>query len=79
MPTKYVRKRIDLSHRKATDNFGVDKMTLLRCMKKKQADPDWAVGYALTSLRRRIILADMEKDLTSHISCLADMYYSLSL
>jgi len=53
-------------------------VTLLRYM-KKQADPDCAVGYASTSLRLRIIPADMEKDLASHISCLADMYYGLPL
>jgi len=71
-------RRINISHQKAADNFGVDKMTLLDYM-KKQADPDCAVGYASNSLRHRIIPADMEKDLACHISCLADMYCSLSL
>jgi len=68
-----------LSYRKAAGNFGVDKMTLLRFMKKKQADSDCAVGYAPTSLRHRIIPVYMEKDLASHISCLADTHYGLSL
>jgi len=68
-----------LSYQKAADNFEVDKMTLLRYMKKKQADPDCAVGYASTSLRHRILPADMEKDLASHISCLADAHYGLPL
>jgi len=48
-----------LSYQKAADNFGVDKMTLLRYM-KTQADPDCAVGYTSTSLRHGIIPADME-------------------
>jgi len=71
-------RRIDLSHRKAADDFdfGVNKMTLLHYM-KKQADPDCAVGYVLTSLRHRIgeshIPAARDKDLASHISCLADV------
>ena len=34
-----------LSYQKAADNFEVDKMTLLRSMKKNQADPNSAVGY----------------------------------
>jgi len=53
-------------------------MTLLRYT-KKQADPDCAVGYGSTSIRHMIIPADMEKDLASHISCLAHMYYGLPL
>ena len=67
-----------VSYRQAANNFGVHKMTLLRYM-KKQADPDYAVGYASKSFRHRIIPADMEKDHASHISCLADMCYVLSL
>jgi len=69
---------VGLSYQKAADNFDVDKVTLLRYM-KKQADPDCAVGYASTSLRHRIIPADMEKHLARRVSCLADMYYGLPL
>jgi len=35
-----------ISYQEAADNFGVNVMKLLRYMKKKQADPCFAVGYA---------------------------------
>ena len=58
------------SYRKAADYFGIDKMTLMRFLKNKEANPNCAVGKS-TSIKNRIISPDMEKDLATHISTLA--------
>lgn len=42
-----------LSYRKAADHFGVDKMTLSRFIKKKRLDPESAVGYNSTSIKKK--------------------------
>ena len=39
------------SYRKAAANFNVDKMTLIRYIKKKEADPNCVVGYQATALK----------------------------
>ena len=65
-------------YRKAADYFGIDKMTLMRFKKKKEANPNCAVGYKSTSIKNRIISPDMEKDLATHIGYLAGMYFGLS-
>ena len=58
------------SCRKAADYFGIDKMTLMRFKKKKEANPNCAVGYKSTGIKNRIISPDMEKDLATHIGYL---------
>ena len=67
-----------LSYRTAANNFGVDKMTLMRYVKKKQANPNCAVGYEALSLQMRIFSPKMEEELAKHILFMADMYYGLS-
>lgn len=67
------------SLRQAANSFDVDKMTLSRFMKKRQADPNCAVGYVSTSEHNKIIPTHMEQDLVAHITKLAAMYYGLSL
>ena len=68
-----------ISYRKAAANFGVDKMTLIRYIKKKKADPASVVGYQSTMLHNQILPPKMEKDLAGHIIYLADMYFGLSV
>ena len=46
----------------------------MRFKKKKEANPNCAVGYKSTSIKNRIISPDMEKDLATHI-----VYFGLSL
>ena len=48
------------SYRKAAEYFGIDKMILMRFKKKKEANPNCAVGYKSTSIKNRIISPDME-------------------
>ena len=67
-----------LSYRVAASNFSVDKMTLMRYIKKKQSNPDCPVGYPALSLQKRIFSAEMETDLAKHIVFMADMYFGLS-
>ena len=66
------------SCRKAADYFGIDKMTLMRFKKKKEANPNCAVGYKSTGIKNRIISPDMEKDLAIYIVYLTGMYFGLS-
>ena len=54
-------------------------MTLIRFKKKKEANPNCAVGYKSTGIKNRIISPDMEKDLATHIGYLTGMYFGLSL
>ena len=42
------------SYCKAVDYFGIDKMTLMRFKKKKEANPNCAVEYKSTSIKNRI-------------------------
>ena len=48
-------------------------------MKRKQVDPESAVGYNSTSIHNRIFTPSMENDLVAHMSNLAKMFYGLSL
>ena len=66
-----------LSYRKAVENFGVDKLTLMRFIKK--ADPTCVVGTQSTILSNQILTPAMEKDLASHIVLFAYMYFGLSI
>ena len=67
-----------MSYRSAASNFGVDKMTLMRYIKKKQINPTCALGYAALSLQMIIFSPETEKELTKHIVFMADMYFGLS-
>ena len=68
-----------MSYRKAAANFNVDKMTLMRYMKKKEANPTCTTGYQATILNNRIFSPEMEQQLSSHIVHLADMFFGLSV
>ena len=52
-------------------------MTLMRYIKKKQINPNCALGYAALSLQMIIFPPEME-ELTKHIVFVADMYFGLS-
>ena len=47
-------------------------------IKKKQINPNCALGYAALSLQMRIFPPEMEKELTQIIVFMADMYFGLS-
>ena len=67
------------SYREAAANFNVDKMTLIRYIKKKEADPNCVVGYQATALKNQIFTLEMEQQLSSHIVHLVDMFFGLSV
>ena len=67
---KVSEKRI--SYRSAASNFGIDKMTLMRYIKKKQINSYCSLGYAALSLQMRIVPPEMEKKLTKHIVFMVD-------
>ena len=67
------------SYREAAANFNVDKMTLIRHVKKKEADPNCVVGYQATALKNQIFALKTEQQLSSHIVHLADMFFGLSV
>ena len=68
-----------MSYRKTAANFNVDKMILMRYMKKKEANPTCTIGYQATILSNQIFLPEMEQQLSSHIVHLADMFFGLSV
>ena len=53
-------------------------MTLIKYIKKKEADPNCVVGYQATALKNQIFTLEMEQ-LSSHIVHLADMFFGLSV
>lgn len=66
--------------RQAASEHGLDKMTLLRFINKSKNDgPDAIMGYSAVSTAHSVFTEEMEKDLASHISTLADQYHGLSL
>ena len=67
------------SYRKAAANFNVDKMTLIRHIKRKEPDPNCVLGYQATALKNQIFTLEMEQQLSSHIVHLADMFFGLSV
>ena len=50
-----------MSYRKAAANFNVDKMTLMRYMKKKKASPSCTIGYQATILNNQFFSPEMEQ------------------
>ena len=50
----------------------------MRYIKKKQINPNCALGYAALSLQMRIFPPEMEKELTKHIVFMANMYFAFS-
>ena len=66
-------------YQKAAESFGIDKMTLRRFIKKRQNDPECAVGYDSTSIKKKIFPPHLEKDLADHITYFAQMYFGLPL
>ena len=68
-----------MSYRKAAANFNVDKMTLMRYMKKKEANSTCTIGYQATILNNQIFSPEVEQQLSSHIVHLADMFFGLSI
>ena len=68
-----------ISYRKAAASFNVDKITLMRFVKRRKADPTCAIGYQSTVLKNQILSAEMEQQLSLHIVHLADMFFGLSV
>ena len=67
-----------MSYRKAAANFNVNKMTLMRYI-KKEANPIYTIGYQATILNNYIFSPEMEQQLSSHFVHLADMFFGLSV
>ena len=65
-------------YRKAAANFNVDKMTLMRYMKKKKANLTCTIGYRVTIVNNKIFSPELKQQLSSHIVHLADMFLGLS-
>ena len=63
--------------------YGVDRMTLRRfILKKKEPTPSTSkemVGYRNLAENKVVIPSEMEKDLSSHIKKLADMFHGLTV
>ena len=68
-----------MSYGKAATNFNDDKMTLMRYMKKKEANPTYTFGYQATILNNQIFSREVKQQLSSHILHLADMFFGLSV
>ena len=68
-----------MSYRKAAANFNVDKMTLMRYMKKKEANPTCTINYQATILNNQIFSPEMEQQISSHIVHLVNMFFGLSV
>ena len=54
-------------------------MTLMRNIKKKEANPTCTIGYQATILNNQIFSPDTEQQLSSHIVRLDDMFFGLSV
>ena len=66
-----------MCYRKVAANFNVDKMTPMRYMKKKEANPTCTISYQATIINNQFFLPEMEQQLSSHIVHLADMFFGL--
>ena len=56
----FLRKIQGMSYQKAAANFNVEEMTLMRYMKKKEADPTCTIGYQATIINNPIFSPEME-------------------
>ena len=67
-----------MSYRKTAANFSVDKMTLMRYMKKNEADPTCAIDYQVTILNNQIFAENGTTVVVSHLHS-AGMFFGLSV